>query len=116
MQIDHFASAILVRRPICSWRMASYILDDALVSTRKGYLIFRSLTKAIFQSSDCCGKGTAADGLYLPIASDLLRIDRAVNLGPAPEAGAGRPNLFAADKGCSMRRPGTLGRARTVAH
>jgi hypothetical protein len=65
MQIDHFASAILVRRPICSWRVASYRLDDALVSPRKGYLIFRSLTKAIFQSSDCCGKGTAADGLLI---------------------------------------------------
>ena len=47
MQIDHFASAILVRRPICSWRMASYILDDALVSTRKGVLDF-----PIFNQSD----------------------------------------------------------------
>jgi hypothetical protein len=48
MQIDHFASAILGRLSIFSWRMASYILDDALVSTREGELDYFP----IFNQSD----------------------------------------------------------------
>jgi hypothetical protein len=59
MQIDHFASVILV-------------------GTRKRVLDYRPLSsiQVILQQSGCCGKGITVDGLLIvAFSSGLLRIN-----------------------------------------